>query len=38
MKREYMAAAAAVMEKTTNMSMQLIADVDKIGVSVCFCM
>lgn len=38
MKREYMAAAGAAMEKTANMYMQLIADVEKIGVSMCFCM
>lgn len=33
-----MAAAGPVMEKSANMSMQLIADVEKIGVCVCFCM
>lgn len=33
-----MAAAGAAMEKTANMYMQLIADVEKIGVSMCFCM
>lgn len=32
-----MAAAGAVMEKTANMYMQLIVDVEKIGVSVCLC-
>lgn len=37
MKREYMAATGAVMEKTANMYMELIADVEKRGVSV-FCM
>lgn len=30
-----MAATGAVMEKTANMYMQLIADVEKRGVSVC---
>lgn len=32
-----MAAAGAVREKTANMYMQLIVDVEKIGVSVCLC-
>lgn len=35
MKREYMAARGTVMEKTANMYMELIADVEKRGVSVC---
>lgn len=32
-----MAAAGAVLEKTAHMYMQLIVDVEKIGVSVCSC-
>lgn len=32
-----MAAAGTVLENTANMYMQLIVDVEKIGVSVCSC-
>lgn len=37
MRREHMAAAGAVMDKTANIYMQLIADVGKTGVWVCVC-